>query len=132
MLAFFKSHPRLARTPAGQRAILAALLRRVERLEGQVRALRSARRIENHPLYDGFMCIHSHEGAWTANTGNGYYGGLQQDWSFMETYGPELLARYGTADKWPPADQIRVAIRAYESGRGWWPWPTTARMCGLL
>jgi hypothetical protein len=39
---------------------------------------------------------------------------------------------YGTADHWPPAVQIAVAIRAYASGRGFYPWPNTARACGLL
>src|SRR4051812_14293335 len=29
-----------------------------------------------------WLCIHSGEGSWTANTGNGYYGGLQMDYSF--------------------------------------------------
>ena len=30
-------------------------------------------------LNDAFLCIHHYEGAWTSNTGNGYYGGLQMD-----------------------------------------------------
>ena len=39
-------------------------------------------------LRQAFLCIHSYEGGWTSNTGNGYYGGLQMDWGFMRTYGP--------------------------------------------
>lgn len=77
------------------------------------------------------LCIHSHEGSWTDPNGP-YYGGLQMDWTFMRTYGPEFLRAYGTADHWPPAIQITVAMRAYLSGRGFNPWPNTARMCGLL
>ena len=81
--------------------------------------------------YAGLRCIHTHEGAWNANTGNGYYGGLQMDSSFMSTYGPTYLRSYGTADKWPPIDQLRAAYKAVQS-RGYQPWPNTARMCGLL
>jgi hypothetical protein len=83
-------------------------------------------------LVRAFLCIHGGEGAWNANTGNGYFGGLQMDYGFMRTYGSAYLARYGTADHWPPAVQIAVAIRAYASGRGFYPWPNTARACGLL
>lgn len=78
-----------------------------------------------------WICIHGHEGAWNANTGNGYYGGLQMDWSFMKTYGPELLRTKGTADKWTPYEQMMVAERAHKT-RGFNPWPNTARYCGLL
>jgi hypothetical protein len=79
-----------------------------------------------------FMCIHSHEAAWTANTGNGYYGGLQMDLSFQRTYGPEFLRAFGTANNWPPSVQVTVAMRAHLQGRGYRPWPTAARRCGLI
>ncbi|HVV60081.1 MAG TPA: hypothetical protein VHC45_17095 [Gaiellaceae bacterium] len=84
------------------------------------------------PLDGEFLCIHRFEGSWTANTGNGYYGGLQMDWPFMRTYGSDYLARWGTADGWPAWAQLEVAERAYRSGRGFWPWPNSARACGLL
>ncbi len=80
----------------------------------------------------GFVCIHHYEGAWPANTGNGFYGGLQMDYGFMRTYGREYLRAFGTADHWTPGMQIAVAIKAYVSGRGFHPWPNTARRCGLL
>jgi hypothetical protein len=83
-------------------------------------------------LVNAFLCIHHGEGSWSSNTGNGYYGGLQMDLQFQRTYGSWALARYGTADRWPPSVQIAVAIRAYLSGRGFFPWPNTARACGLL
>lgn len=81
-----------------------------------------------------WLCIHSHEAAWNADTGNGYHGGLQMDWNFMRAYGRSMLARYHGrgAEAWTPAEQIRVAERAYLAGRGFNPWPQTARMCGLL
>jgi hypothetical protein len=83
------------------------------------------------PLVAGFMCIHRYEGAWNANTGNGYYGGLQMDWSFMRRHGSDFLTRWGTADRWPAWAQIEAAARAHRSGRGFAPWPNTARYCGL-
>jgi hypothetical protein len=79
-----------------------------------------------------WICIHNGEGSWTANTGNGYYGGLQMDWSFMSTYGGYLLRTKGTANNWTPYEQMVVAERAHDSGRGFYPWPTTARRCGLI
>ena len=83
-------------------------------------------------LRSAFMCIHRYEGAWNANTGNGYYGGLQMDLRFMERYGSGFLARWGTADHWPPWAQLEVSVRAYLAGRGFGPWPNTAADCGLL
>lgn len=95
-----------------------------------------ARRImeqASHPPYmSQFICIHGGEGSWTANTGNGYYGGLQMDLSFQSTYGGYLLRTKGTADHWTPLEQIWVAARAARSGRGFYPWPNTARACGLI
>lgn len=83
-------------------------------------------------LTNDLICIHGYEGAWNANTGNGYFGGLQMDDAFMRHYGAAYLQRWGTADRWPAWAQIAAAARAYRSGRGFWPWPNTARACGLL
>jgi hypothetical protein len=83
-------------------------------------------------LSGAFMCIHRYEGAWDSNTGNGYYGGLQMDLAFQSLYGGEYLRRWGTADAWPVWAQIQAAVRAYQSGRGFGPWPRTARACGLI
>ena len=81
-------------------------------------------------LWRSFLCIHRYEGPWD-DPGSPYYGGLQMDITFQRTYGREFLAAFGTADHWPPAIQITVAMRAYLSGRGFGPWPSTARSCGL-
>ena len=54
------------------------------------------------------------------------------DISFQRTYGAHLLRRKGTADHWTPLEQMWVAERAYRSGRGFYPWPNTARHCGLI
>jgi hypothetical protein len=83
-------------------------------------------------LSASFLCIHHYEGAWNANTGNGYYGGLQMDRSFQGNYGADFVQRWGTADNWPPWAQLTAAVRAYQSGRGFYPWPNTARACGLI
>jgi hypothetical protein len=83
-------------------------------------------------LLADFSCIHRYEGGWTSNTGNGYYGGLQMDLPFQRLYGADFLARFGTADSWPVWAQFQAAARAYASGRGFAPWPNTARACGLL
>jgi hypothetical protein len=82
-------------------------------------------------LSDAFLCIHHFEGAWTSNTGNGYYGGLQMDRRFMRMYGHDFVGRWGTADNWPVWAQLEAAARAYPA-RGFTPWPNTARACGLL
>ena len=83
-------------------------------------------------LEGAFLCIHRYEGAWNANTGNGYYGGLQMDRRFQSLYGSDYVARWGTADNWPAWAQLQAAVRAYQSGRGFYPWPNTARVCGLI
>jgi len=82
------------------------------------------------PHYDQWLCIHGYEGSWT-DPGDPYYGGLQMDIGFQTTYGRDLYNRKGTADHWTPMEQMWVAERAYKT-RGFWPWPNTARYCGLL
>ena len=93
-----------------------------------------ARAKASHPPHVGqWLCIHSHEATWTSHDSghNGHYGGLQMSFDFMRGYGPELYASKGTADHWTPLEQMWVAERAWNV-RGFRPWPTTARMCGLL
>lgn len=80
---------------------------------------------------DNWVCIHNHEGAWN-DPDDTYWGGLQMDREFMNTYGADMIRKYGGyADEWSPRDQMVVAQRAYKT-RGYNPWPNTARMCGLL
>jgi hypothetical protein len=97
------------------------------------RATRAKARFTTGPAHRlEWLCIHRFEGSWTAHTGNGYYGGLQMDLSFQRTYGAKLLRKKGTADRWTPLEQMWVAEKAYRSGRGFYPWPNTARYCGLI
>jgi hypothetical protein len=83
------------------------------------------------PHYWDWLCIHRYEGAWN-DPGAPYYGGLQMDWGFMHAYGNSLLRSKGTADHWTPLEQMWVAEKALQAGRGFYPWPNTARMCGLI
>jgi hypothetical protein len=109
---------------------------RAERLERSVaRTRRVARRalgtspIGNHWLESAFLCIRGFEGGWR-DPAAPYWGGLQMDLDFQRAYGREFLAAFGTADNWPRSVQLAVGIRGYLS-RGFNPWPTTRRFCGL-
>ena len=132
------TRPAPPRIPAGRaarvrdavrwRAIGDWLAARSEKIRPAERPMRQRVR-----YYDEFMCIAEHEsgGRWDVSTGNGYYGGLQMDIGFQQTYAPGLYRRKGTADHWTAEEQIRAAGRAV-AARGFTPWPNTARMCGLL
>jgi hypothetical protein len=93
-------------------------------------AARTRRSAQNPPHKRAWLCIHRHEAAWH-DQGAPYYGGLQMDLSFQRAYGRHLLARKGTADRWTPLEQMWVAERAFKTC-GFWPWPNTARACGLI
>jgi hypothetical protein len=109
----------------------AARWRRERRAASALRRQLAARLDHVVWIVRAFECVHRYEGAWNAATGNGYYGGLQMDVGFQQAYGRELLTAKGTANRWTPAEQISVAIRAH-AARGFYPWPNTARRCGLL
>ena len=96
---------------------------------GQAVVLTLVRQLKRFPAW---VCIHNHEGAWN-DRGDPYWGGLQMDRGFMLAYGRDMIRKHGGwADTWTPAEQITVAERAYMSGRGFTPWPNTARACGVL
>lgn len=97
----------------------------------RARAQRARKRLTKPPHRSAWLCIHRYEGAW--NDPNApYYGGLQMDITFQRTYGRYLLRRKGTANRWTPAEQMWTAEKALRAGRGFYPWPNTARRCGLL
>jgi len=102
----------------------------------QRRAAGAERQAKNPPHEAQWRCIHRYERdpaqGWRTRTGNGFYGGLQMNMAFQQTYGPELLRRKGTANNWTAIEQMWVAERAYRAGRGFYPWPNTARYCGLI
>jgi hypothetical protein len=94
-------------------------------------AAKMRRRAQNIPHKSAWLCIHRLEGSWN-DPSPPYYGGLQMDFGFMRTYAAGLLRRKGTADHWTPLEQMWAAERAHRSGRGFYPWPNTARYCGLI
>jgi hypothetical protein len=89
------------------------------------------RLFQNPPHKTQWLCIHRYEGSWSDPSGP-YYGGLQMDISFQRHYGGWLLAHKGTAEHWSVLEQMWVAERAFSSGRGFYPWPNTARYCNLI
>jgi len=94
-------------------------------------AVRTRRAALNPPHKRQWLCIHHYEGSWS-DPNPPYYGGLQMDLSFQRRYGGWLLRRKGTAEHWTPLEQMWAAERAHRSGRGFYPWPNTARYCGLI
>ena len=88
--------------------------------------------VASHPPHArAWGCFHRYEGSWT-DGGAPYYGGLQMDLGFQQSYGRALYVRKGTANHWSPLEQMWVAERALRAGRGFYPWPNTARYCGLV
>lgn len=77
--------------------------------------------------------IHPCEGHWNSypggpgglNSGGPFYGGLQMDMDFQQTWGMGFYRRWGTANNWPIWAQVTAAYRGYLS-RGFQPWP----VCG--
>lgn len=64
-------------------------------------------------------------GNWSANTGNGYYGGLQFSLPTWESYGGTGYPHEATK-----AAQIEVAKRLH-AARGWDAWPSCAQELGF-
>jgi hypothetical protein len=95
------------------------------------RARRTHRKAHHPPHRAALLCIHRYEGSWRDGSAP-YYGGLQMDVSFQRRYAPDLFRRKGTADRWTPLEQIWAAEQALRAGRGYWPWPNSARICGLI
>ncbi|MGH3103285.1 MAG: hypothetical protein ACRDN6_04220 [Gaiellaceae bacterium] len=122
--------PRTPSADSAERSLDPSYRRWVLRLWAK-HARRVRTRAAKPPRKAAWLCIHRHEGPWN-DPHPPYYGGLQMDLTFQRLYGRELLRRKGTADRWTPLEQIWVAERAYRSGRGFYPWPNTARSCGLI
>jgi hypothetical protein len=124
-----KPRPRLGTAPIAFESLL-------ERRRWRARAWRAkahaARRAGHRPPHlRAWICIHGYEGSWR-DPNAPYFGGLQMDLTFQRQYGPRLLRNKGTADHWTRFEQMWVAERAHRSGRGFYPWPLTARRCGLI
>lgn len=74
------------------------------------------------------LCVHRYEGSWT-DPGAPFYGGMQFDYSTWLANGGGRYAQ--TANLATPHEQLHIAYVTWKQ-RGWYPWPTTARLCGLL
>lgn len=84
--------------------------------------------IDNAGVWDTLAGCES-TNTWDINTGNGYFGGLQMDMDFWNTYGGlEFASRPDLATK---EQQIQIAIIGRDSGRGYDPWPGCADKHGL-
>jgi hypothetical protein len=97
----------------------------------RTRAARLKARSARPPHRAAWRCIHRYEGAWD-DPNAPYYGGLQLSLDFQRAYGRYLLRRKGTANHWSPLEQMWTAERAFRAGSGFYPWPNTARRCGLI
>jgi hypothetical protein len=79
-----------------------------------------------HGWLVGALCIHRHEGGFTANTGNGYYGGFQFLLGTWRSVGGRVRP-----DLASPREQLYRAWLVYRrDGMSWREWGT-ARLCGL-
>lgn len=81
----------------------------------------------SYPSHEaGWECIHSREGAWDADTGNGYHGGLQMSYGWA--------GRVGDAAQLSPSEQMAIAdaeAREHGYSYGWMAsqWPNTFPPC---
>lgn len=103
-----------------------------QRLRAAIRFDNRQRRMtQNPPHLAEWLCIHRGEGSWQ-DAGGPYWGGLQASLWFQQHYGAWLFRAKGTADHWTPLEQMWMGENALRHGSGFWPWPNTARACGLL
>lgn len=107
--------------------------RTIRRLQREIRMRHPS--ATGHWLDGAFLCLYRYErgaAGWQTDTGNGFRGGLQFDASFSYTYGPAWAKAYWGSNPahWPAAVQMSAAMHAWTT-RGFSPWPTTRRLCGL-
>jgi hypothetical protein len=67
-------------------------------------------------------------GNWSANTGNGYFGGLQFSHGTWRSFGGGAYAP--TANRASRSQQIAIAEKVLRA-QGWKAWPTCSRRAGL-
>jgi resuscitation-promoting factor RpfA len=67
-------------------------------------------------------------GNWSANTGNGYFGGLQFSRGTWHSFGGGAYA--GSANQATRSQQIAVAEKVLRA-QGWKAWPTCSRKAGV-
>lgn len=72
------------------------------------------------------LCVHHREGAWNAETGNGYSGGLQ-----FTPYTWASVGGVGRASAASPREQLYRAWLVWKRDGGSWAEWGTAGLCGL-
>lgn len=82
---------------------------------------------EPYGIYDKLAQCESNE-RWHISSGNGYFGGLQEDLNFWRRHGG--LAYASRPDLASREAQIAVA-RVGQRVQGWAAWPTCSRRLGL-
>jgi hypothetical protein len=112
---------------AGHCAALRWSLPKLRAVVRQLHPVRPAMPSALPPHESLWLCIHGGEGAWNANTGNGYYGGLQM------TYGWLGLIP-GRASDLSPLQQMWAAETGYRQAgfsQSWLfgQWPNTSPPC---
>lgn len=151
---FFERHPKLVYAKATRRRVAAILRRHRTAKVWAASKLISLTAISRRvPHLELWLCIHSGikggtyrglrylgggervhptgEGSWT-DPNAPYYGGLQMGWWFMRTFGSDLLASKGTAERWTPIEQMLIAERAIARmglGSVHSQWPNTGPPC---
>ena len=71
------------------------------------------------------MCLHAHEGAWDAATGNGYEGGLQFLRSTWTSVGGPVKGDGSWASTATPREQLyRAWLVWVRDGESWHEWGT--------
>lgn len=73
----------------------------------------SARLSTPHGWYQQALCIHEREGAWNAETGNGYSGGMQ-----FTQYTWQSVGGRGRASWWSPREQLYRAYLVWDRDAG--------------
>jgi Transglycosylase-like domain len=81
-------------------------------------------------------CVHAHEGPWTANTGNGQFGGMQfsaQTWLRMKGRPVPAFTHPGDPAfpfAVPPSEQLhRAWLLWLHDGRSWRSWGAVGAAC---
>ena len=75
------------------------------------------------------LAVCESQGRWSVNTGNGYFGGLQEDMTAWRNHGGlQYAARPDLASR---SEQIEVAQRIL-ADQGWGAWPYCSRHIGPL
>jgi resuscitation-promoting factor RpfB len=109
-----------------KRVVLRAPVSRIE-IHGTASAYSGSSYSGGSSVWDRIAACES-GGNWAANTGNGYYGGLQFAYGTWTGYGGGAYAP--TANLASREQQIAIAERV-QAAQGWGAWPVCSRQAGV-